>query len=217
MPADALVLEVGLGRPLRRDQRDREARASPASRRSRSIIRNFWAATLARIAVREGRHPQARRARASSARRSEDARDVIVREADQLGAPLFVFGQDFAAHEEHGRLVYQDEDGLLDLPLPKLPGRHQIGNAAIAIAALRHIGRAAGRRDSAIERGLRTVEWPARMQRLSQGAAGRGRAQRRRGLARRRAQSALRGGASRRPWPISKSARPSRSISSAAC
>jgi dihydrofolate synthase/folylpolyglutamate synthase len=57
---------------------------------------------------------------------------------------------------------------LLDLPLPKLAGRHQIANAAIAIAALRCIG---GRweREQGIEWGLKNVEWPARLQRLTKG------------------------------------------------
>ncbi len=95
-------------------------------------------------------------------------RDVITRRADALGAPLLAFGQDFFAHQEHGRMVYQDMDGLLDLPLPKLIGRHQIENAAVAIAALRHASNGWGK-DEAIERGLRTVEWPARLQRLTHG------------------------------------------------
>jgi dihydrofolate synthase/folylpolyglutamate synthase len=93
-------------------------------------------------------------------------RDVIARSADALGAPAFVFGQDFFAHQEQGRMIYQDEKGLLDLPLPRLVGRHQIDNAATAIAMLRAGGWGA---EPAIETGLRTVEWPARMQRLSRG------------------------------------------------
>ena len=95
-------------------------------------------------------------------------RDVILRRADALSAPAYVFGQDFFAHQEHGRMVYQDTDGLLDLPLPKLIGRHQIENAATAIAGLRRAAHGWGK-DSAIERGLRTVEWPARLQRLHHG------------------------------------------------
>ncbi len=95
-------------------------------------------------------------------------RDVILRRADALSAPAYVFGQDFFAHQEHGRLVYQDTDGLLDLPLPKLIGRHQIENAATAIAGLRRAGHGWGA-DSAIERGVRSVEWPARLQRLHRG------------------------------------------------
>src|SRR6185436_2049374 len=92
--------------------------------------------------------------------------EVIVRRADALSAPAFVFGQDFFAHQEHGRMVYQDNDGLLDLPLPRLIGPHQIENAAAAIAALRVGG---WNNETAIEKGLRTVEWPARLQRLTHG------------------------------------------------
>ncbi|MEI9994127.1 MAG: folylpolyglutamate synthase/dihydrofolate synthase family protein [Rhizomicrobium sp.] len=94
--------------------------------------------------------------------------EVILSRADRLSAPAFVFGQDFGAHQEHGRMVYQDEHGLLDLPLPRLIGRHQIENAAVAIAALRHANRNWGT-DKGIETGLRTVDWPARLQRLTHG------------------------------------------------
>jgi dihydrofolate synthase / folylpolyglutamate synthase len=96
----------------------------------------------------------------------EVPREVIVRRADALGAPVIAFGQDFFAHQEHGRMVYQDMGGLLDLPLPRLVGRHQIENAATAIAGLRTTNWVG---DAAIEKGLRTVEWPARLQRLTQG------------------------------------------------
>jgi dihydrofolate synthase/folylpolyglutamate synthase len=98
----------------------------------------------------------------------EVPREVILRQADRLSVPVFVFGQDFQARQEHGRMVYEDEAGLLDLPLPKLIGRHQVENAGVAIAALRHASRNWGE-DAAIEKGLRTVDWPARLQRLSHG------------------------------------------------
>src|SRR5690606_25449230 len=75
--------------------------------------------------------------------------------------------QDFLAHAERGRLVYQDEGGLIDLPAPRLPGRHQFTNAGTAIAALRHAG--LDLPIAALETGLGTVEWPARMQRLTAG------------------------------------------------
>jgi len=93
---------------------------------------------------------------------------VILQQADRLGVPVFEFGQDFASRQEHGRMVYEDQEGLLDLPLPKLVGRHQIENAGVAIAALRHAGRNWGR-DDAVEAGLSTVDWPARLQRLHKG------------------------------------------------
>jgi len=103
----------------------------------------------------------------------EIAREVILRRADSLSAPAFVFGQDFFGHQEHGRMVYEDETGLLDLPLPRLIGRHQIDNAAVAIAGLRHAMREGQAldwgADAAVERGLRTVDWPGRLQHLSHG------------------------------------------------
>ncbi|WP_185985391.1 bifunctional folylpolyglutamate synthase/dihydrofolate synthase [Aureimonas mangrovi] len=96
------------------------------------------------------------------------ALDVLRTNAQRVGAPATVFGEDFFAFEEHGRFVYQDDRGLLDLPLPKLPGRHQIANAALAIATLR----AAGFDPSpdAVETGLQTARWPGRLQGLTSGA-----------------------------------------------
>ena len=70
----------------------------------------------------------------------DGAKDVLISTAERLGCPLAVFAQDFLAYEEFGRLVYQDEFGLMDLPLPRLPGRHQIGNAATAIRAVKAAG-----------------------------------------------------------------------------
>lgn len=94
-----------------------------------------------------------------------EAREVIRAQADRVGAPLVVQGQDFDSWEERGRLVYQDTRGLLDLPLPNLPGPHQIVNAGTALAALR----ALGQDDAACEAAVTRAFWPARMQRLRHG------------------------------------------------
>jgi dihydrofolate synthase/folylpolyglutamate synthase len=92
---------------------------------------------------------------------------VIEREAGRVGAPLTIAGQDFVMREEHGRLTFEDGQGLLDLPLPRLAGRHQHQNAATAIAALRRLE---PELDSEFfERGLIQAEWPARLQRLVKG------------------------------------------------
>ncbi|MEM9247370.1 MAG: folylpolyglutamate synthase/dihydrofolate synthase family protein [Pseudomonadota bacterium] len=98
-------------------------------------------------------------------RQRDDALAVIEARAARLGVALSIFGQHWHVGEEHGRLVYQDERGLLDLPLPALPGRHQIENAGIALAALRHLGHD----DGACAAALANAHWPARMQRLSDG------------------------------------------------
>ena len=92
-----------------------------------------------------------------------DGLAVIEAKAATLGAPLWVHGQHWTASEERGRLIYQDENGLLDLPLPNLPGPHQIQNAGAAVAALRVLKR--GAPEAAVSR----AEWPARMQRLRHG------------------------------------------------
>ena len=90
---------------------------------------------------------------------------VIEARAERLGAPIFAFGQHWHAFEERGRLIYQDENGLMDLPLPNLPGPHQIQNAGAAIAALRTLGFG----EAACEAAVTRAEWPARMQRLRRG------------------------------------------------
>ena len=94
----------------------------------------------------------------------EAALDVIEARAARLGAPLLVYGQHWHVSVEGGRLVYQDETGLLDLPLPNLPGPHQVQNAGMALAALRALNHSGG-----AEAAMTGAEWPARMQRLRTG------------------------------------------------
>src|SRR5262249_883615 len=100
------------------------------------------------------------------ARQAPEADAVIEREAARLRAPILRAGEDFDAHEEHGPPISQDTAGLRDLPLPRLKGRHQHANAALAIAALRAI---APIPDAAVAKGLQSARWPARLQRLTRG------------------------------------------------
>ena len=90
---------------------------------------------------------------------------VIEARAEALNAPMLAFGRQWDAWEERGRMVFQDENGLLDLPLPNLPGPHQIQNAGAALAALRHLRQS----ETACEVAVTRADWPARMQRLRQG------------------------------------------------
>ncbi|MER8533116.1 bifunctional folylpolyglutamate synthase/dihydrofolate synthase [Mesorhizobium sp. M1005] len=101
------------------------------------------------------------------AQESETAQQVLIETAERLDCPAFVYGQDFLAYEENGRMVYQDEDGLMDLPPPRLPGRHQFANAAAAIAAVKAAGFEISHR--AAEKAMANVAWPGRMQKLPQG------------------------------------------------
>lgn len=96
---------------------------------------------------------------------TEDAMDVIEARGDALGCSMMVQGQHWQVSEERGRLIYQDERGLLDLPPPALMGAHQFQNAGTAITALRHLGFD----EAACEAVCTDVSWPARMQRLENG------------------------------------------------
>ena len=101
-------------------------------------------------------------------RQSEGPLAIITHRAEEVGAPRYAMGQEWIAGEERGRLVYQDETGLLDLPAPRLFGRHQFDNAGLAIATL--LAQNAFRIEpAAFEAGVVNAEWPARMQRLSSG------------------------------------------------
>ncbi len=95
----------------------------------------------------------------------DEALEVIEYTAARLGAPLLVHGQHWHVHQENGRLIYQDEVGLRDLPLPNLLGAHQIQNAGAALAVLRHLEMG----EDAYEAAVSKAEWPARMQRLKTG------------------------------------------------
>ena len=95
----------------------------------------------------------------------EEALAVIEARAYEVGATCKIYGQHWHVWEENGRLVFQDENGLLDLPLPKLIGAHQIQNAGIALATLRYLGK----ENVSFEGAMLNADWPARMQRLKKG------------------------------------------------
>jgi dihydrofolate synthase/folylpolyglutamate synthase len=166
-PAEYLVLEVGLGGRL--------DATNVIARPRLSVIttidydhQQYLGDTLTEIA-----HEKAgilkRGVPAIIAAQPGEAHAEIERQAARLAAPLLIANQDWQSFEQHGRLVFTDENGLLDLPLPQLAGRHQVDNAGNAIAAIRAI---ADPRisDQHIADGLKSVSWPARMQRMGAGA-----------------------------------------------
>ena len=107
-------------------------------------------------------------ARGLIARQSEVVMDVIEAAARRVQAPLTVMGVDFDAWADRGGLSYQDQERFLDLPVPALVGPHQIDNAGLATAVALELDLP----ESAIAEGLRSVRWPARMQRLTAGPYG---------------------------------------------
>jgi dihydrofolate synthase / folylpolyglutamate synthase len=164
-PADMLLLEVGLGGRLDATNVVDHVLAAVIAPVSVDHV-DYLGTSLAEIA-REKAGILKRGVPAVVARQSGEALDVIEREAARLSAPLKVAGEDWMVSEERGRLVYQDEAGLLDLPAPRLHGRHQFDNAGTAIATLRaaHLQLPA----AAFEEGLVKADWPARLQRISHG------------------------------------------------
>ena len=165
-PADYLLLEVGLGGRFDATNVVVAPLATVVTPVSMDHV-EFLGDTVEAIA-REKAGIFKRGAPAVLGVQSEAAFGVLEREARRVGAPLVVPGRDFEIREEHGRFLFEDGDGLLDLPLPRLVGRHQQQNAATAIATLRRV--VPGVAPDAVERGLQTADWPARLQCLSKGA-----------------------------------------------
>jgi len=165
-PADVLLLEVGLGGRLDATnviERPLASVITPVSLDHAEHLGN----TVSEIAgekagILKGGVP------AIVGAQPREALTVIERQASRLKAPIRIAGEDWTATEERGRLVYQDDDGLLDLPAPKLYGRHQFENAGVAIAALRAIADLK-LPPAAFDAGIAKADWPARMQRLTQG------------------------------------------------
>ncbi len=163
VPADWVLLEVGLGGRFDATNVIDDPRLCVITPVSIDHTQ-YLGDTLARIAFEKAGILKPGRP-AVIARQQPEARDVIEARATEIGAPLSIGGQDWDSRREGDALVFQDGSGLLDLPLPRLIGPHQIDNAGTALAALRALGA-----DEAACRGaVENAEWPARMQRLTRG------------------------------------------------
>jgi dihydrofolate synthase / folylpolyglutamate synthase len=164
-PADVLLLEVGLGGRLDATnvvERPLATVVTPVS----FDHADYLGDTVAKIAAEKAGIIK-KDIPVMVAAQPREALAVIERAAARVGAPIRIAGEDWTATEERGRLVYSDDAGLLDLPAPRLAGRHQFENAGVAIATLRALP-ALGLRPAVFE-AVAKAEWPARMQRLSQG------------------------------------------------
>lgn len=162
-PADYVLLEVGLGGRLDTTN----VVAAPAACVITPVSmdhREFLGDTVEKIAFEKAGIIKPG-APVVIAPQDPATTEVCRAQARRKKARTIVGGEDFHIHEEGGRLLFQAEDRLLDLPLPRLLGPHQFVNAATAIATLLTV--APERMDQhAIEAGLQNAEWPARFQRL---------------------------------------------------
>ncbi len=185
-PADVLILEVGLGGRL--DATNVVKRPILSVITSISIDHADKLGNSLELIASEKAGIIKKGVPVVVSRQPEVALEVITNQAFQVGAPTIIWGQEFDAMEQHGRLVFQNENELLDLPLPALTGAHQLTNAAVAIASalalrksLRIGAHSAGANrasdetkllevsEGAIEEGLLNVTWPGRMQQLTEG------------------------------------------------
>ena len=166
-PADILLLETGLGGRVDATnviERPALAAITPISLDHQHFLGDTVAAIAGEKAgiLKPGRP-------AVLAPQPDAAARVLEARAAALGAPLFAAGRDWQATATATGMRYEGRRwASLDLPQPGLLGAHQIENAGTALACLDQLeGFALGAADLA--RGLRTVEWPARLQNLSRG------------------------------------------------
>ncbi len=164
-PADYLLLEVGLGGRLDATNvldKPLAAVVAPVD----MDHEKFLGDTVAAIAAEKAGvfRPNAP---AVIGRQSADAMAVLLQHAEECGAYPYAMGRDWDAFFERGRLVFQDNEGLLDIDPPRLPGAHQADNAGLAVAALRAAGIAIDQ--NAMSRGVASARWPGRLQRLTRG------------------------------------------------
>ncbi|MDO5605023.1 MAG: folylpolyglutamate synthase/dihydrofolate synthase family protein [Paracoccus sp. (in: a-proteobacteria)] len=163
IPADFTLLEVGLGGRLDATNVVDAPRLTIITPVSIDHTQ-YLGETLPEIAAEKAGILK-RRVPCVVARQDDAALEVIERMAARLSVPLIAAGQHWHSAAEGAGMIYHDERGLIDLPLPNLPGPHQIDNAGTAIAALRALGRGAPEAMAAVTR----AHWPARMQRLRHG------------------------------------------------
>ncbi len=164
-PADYLILEVGLGGRLDATN----VIDAPLATMISSVAldhEQFLGKTIALVAAEKAGIFR-KGAPAVIGAQTPEAMAVLEARARDVGAEPFAFGQQWNFYAEHGRLIYQDDDGLCDLAMPRLAGAHQLENAGLAVAAIKAAG--FDLTDEVISKGLVSAEWPARMQRLTRG------------------------------------------------
>ena len=164
-PADLVLLETGLGGRL--DATNVVARPALCVVTPISFDHpDFLGDSVAKIAAEKAGILKPGIAAAIGPQPAEAA-SVLEACAAERGVALYRCGREWRVEARPDGLRYRGV-ATLDLPAPALPGRHQLDNAGLAIAACERLaGFAIG--PAHLAAGLRTVEWPARLQRLTRG------------------------------------------------
>ncbi|WP_144753299.1 bifunctional folylpolyglutamate synthase/dihydrofolate synthase [Bartonella saheliensis] len=165
-PADVVILEVGLG--------GRFDATNVINKPAVSLImpidydhENFLGNTISQIAFQKGGIIKPKVPVVIGKQNYEEAFATLISLADKHKAPYSLFDQDYQSYKEHGRMVFQNNQGLMDLPLPNLIGDYQIANAGASLEAVYQAGFHLS--EQVIRDALKNIYWPARMQHLTHG------------------------------------------------
>lgn len=167
VPADVLILEVGMGGRLDATnvvERPAVSVITPVSLDHETYLGN----TIEQIATEKAGilkpsvpcvvGPQ-----------EPDGLRAIERRAKEVGAPLAVHGRDWSFERHSEGLIVRDGTDILRLPRPSLEGPHQYANAATAVVALRRLSPALQIDPAALASGVAHAKWPGRWQKLVRG------------------------------------------------
>ncbi|MBI1216154.1 MAG: bifunctional folylpolyglutamate synthase/dihydrofolate synthase [Alphaproteobacteria bacterium] len=168
-PADALLLEVGLGGTYDATNVLDKGVTSLLTRISFDHTR-LLGDTLPEIAGNKAGIIKRGCPVIVAPQSGAEVTDVFEKRAAELGAPVFMAGRDWQAAARNGGFVYEDAETSLTLPLPYLRGAHQIANAGTAIAGLRRSPFRHLVTGENMTAAMNAVRWPGRMQQLTAGA-----------------------------------------------
>jgi dihydrofolate synthase/folylpolyglutamate synthase len=167
-PADVLLLETGLGGRLDATNVIEKPAVTVITPLSMDHT-GFLGETIGEIAAEKAGIMKAG-VPCISSRQEDAAFEILEKQAKELDITLTAAGRGgWDCYEQHGRMVYQGENELLDLPLPNLAGYHQIENAGLAITAVMQLYSLDTSHADTIACGVKNAHWPARLENLTEG------------------------------------------------
>jgi dihydrofolate synthase/folylpolyglutamate synthase len=152
VPADFVLLEVGLGGRLD----------------ATNVVKQPAATAITPVIAGEKAGILKPGAPAVIGPQTPEAEAVIEARANAVGAPLYRWEREWRCETLGDGMRYVGSRWRLDLPRPSLLGAHQIANAGTALACLESLPPSV-MPPGALAQGLRQIEWPARLQRLTRG------------------------------------------------